>query len=232
MLKVASYNVHKCVGTDGKFDPERVLKVLHEIDADVVALQEADLRFGDKRGLLNLEQLREMTGLVPAQLPSPGRNHGWRGNVVLSRESMVMNTEQIVLPGVEPRGAVVVDMMIRKQHLRIIATHFGLLRHSRAQQVERVLEAAKDDKPFCTVLMGDLNEWRTGKRSALMGLEPIFGAVNGFAPSFPARFPMLALDRILCNPRARLTDITAHSTPLSRKASDHLPLTATLRITT
>ncbi|MBG1233451.1 endonuclease/exonuclease/phosphatase family protein [Aestuariivirga litoralis] len=230
MLKIASYNVHKCIGTDGKFSPDRILKVLHEIDADIVALQEADLRFGDKRGLLNLEQLREMTGLVPAQMPNAGKNHGWRGNVVLSRESMVLKTEQIILPGVEPRGAVVVDMLIRKQHLRIIATHFGLLRRSRAQQVERVLEMAKDTNPFCTILMGDLNEWRRGKRSALNGLEPIFGAITEFVPSFPARFPILALDRILCHPRSRLENIAVHDSRLSRRASDHLPLTATLRV--
>jgi endonuclease/exonuclease/phosphatase family metal-dependent hydrolase len=112
----------------------------------------------------------------------------------------------------------------------VIATHFGLLRHSRERQVERVLEAAQDSKPYCTILMGDLNEWRTGRRSALMGLEPIFGSVSNFAPSFPARFPILALDRILCNPRERLKDISVHATPLARKASDHLPLTATLKI--
>jgi endonuclease/exonuclease/phosphatase family metal-dependent hydrolase len=230
MLKIASYNVHKCIGTDGKFAPERILKVLHEIDADIVALQEADLRFGDKRGLLNLDQLREMTNLVPAQLPNAGNNHGWRGNVVLSRESLVLATEQIILPGVEPRGAVVVDMMVRNQHLRVIATHFGLLRHSRERQVERVLEAAQDPKPICTILMGDLNEWRLGKRSALTGLEPIFGSVGDFVPSFPARFPILALDRILCNPRDRIRNLTVHSTPLARKASDHLPLTAILTV--
>ena len=231
MLKIASYNIHKCIGTDGKFSPERILKVLHEIDADIVALQEADLRFGDKRGLLNLDELHEMTGLVPAQLPNPGRSHGWRGNVVLSRQSIVMKTEQIMLPGVEPRGAVIVDITIKTKHVRVIGTHFGLLRRSRAEQVERVLECANDFSPHCTLLMGDLNEWRRGKRSALNGLDHHFGSPEKLLPSFPSRFPILALDRILCHPQARLKDLSVHKSKLARTASDHLPLTATLMVT-
>ena len=63
-VSVASYNVHKCVGTDGRFDPERTFRVIHEIDADVVALQEADRRFGNREGLLDLARLERETGLA------------------------------------------------------------------------------------------------------------------------------------------------------------------------
>ena len=61
-LSVASYNVHKCVGTDGAFDPDRILNVVLELDADIVALQEADERFGSRKGLLNLKALQEKGG--------------------------------------------------------------------------------------------------------------------------------------------------------------------------
>jgi endonuclease/exonuclease/phosphatase family metal-dependent hydrolase len=200
--------------------------VLAEINADVVALQEADLRFGEREGLLDLVQLHDRLGLVPVPVTGAVKNHGWHGNVVLVREVVVHHTRQLVLPGVEPRGALVVDMEAKALHLRVIATHFGLLKRSRAQQVDMVLQAAQDAGERTLLLMGDLNEWRIGRRSALSGLASIFGSFEAFVPSFPSRYPLLALDRILCSPRKLLKNIAVHSTPLSRKASDHLPVTA------
>lgn len=226
MIRVASYNIHKCVGTDRRRDPERILRVLEEINADIVALQEADLRFGERVGLLDLAALQAQVGLVPVPLARSGKNHGWHGNVVLVREAVVHHTHQLDLPGVEPRGALVVDMEAKSMHLRIIATHLGLLRSSRAQQVAKVLEAAEAAEQRTVLLLGDLNEWRIGKRSGLAGLREIFGSVESFVPSFPSRYPLLALDRILCHPRQQLRNISVHSTPLSRVASDHLPITA------
>jgi endonuclease/exonuclease/phosphatase family metal-dependent hydrolase len=226
MIRVASYNIHKCVGTDRKFNPTRILEVLCEINADVVALQEADLRFGERSGILNLEELQKQLGLVPVPIANAKKNHGWHGNVVLVREAAVHHTHQIALPGVEPRGALVVDMEAKSLQLRVIATHFGLLRRSRAKQVETVLQSAQTAGERTVLLMGDLNEWRIGKRSGLTGLEPIFGSPAFFVPSYPSRYPLLALDRILCNPRKRLHNIQVHSTPLARVASDHLPITA------
>lgn len=229
-IRIASYNIHKCVGTDGNFDPGRVLAVMEEIDADVLALQEADLRFGDRKGLLNLDAVHDRLGLIPAPLEGAQKNHGWRGNVVLMREAIVDRTHQIVLPGVEPRGAVVVDLVAKDMPLRVIATHFGLLRNSRAKQVDEVLRAADHPARRCVLLMGDLNEWRTGKRSALMGLEPIFGPVEKFVPSYPSKFPLLALDRILCSHRHLLHDIEVHTSKLARLASDHLPIKGRLLV--
>ena len=226
MIRVASYNIHKCVGTDRRRDPLRILDVLCEIDGDVVALQEADLRFGEREGLLDMDLLRKRTGLVPVPIEGAGKNHGWHGNVVLVREAVVHGQHQITLPGVEPRGALVVDLEAKSLHLRVIATHFGLLRRSRAKQAETVLEAAREAADRTVLLMGDLNEWRIDKRSGLTGLEPIFGNFEFFVPSFPSRYPLLALDRILCAPRNRLRNIEVHSSALSRVASDHLPIKA------
>jgi endonuclease/exonuclease/phosphatase family metal-dependent hydrolase len=226
MIRVASYNIHKCVGTDRRRDPARILAVLCEINADVVALQEADLRFGERAGLLDLDALKSQAGLVPVPVVGAVKNHGWHGNVVLVREAVVHHIHQLGLPGVEPRGALVVDMEAKSLHLRVIATHFGLLKSSREQQVEKVLEAARDADDRTLLLMGDLNEWRAGRRSGLAGLRAIFGSVESFVPSFPSRYPLLALDRILCHPRQQLRNIAVHSTPLSRVASDHLPIAA------
>ena len=90
MLSVASYNVHKCVGTDGVFDPDRVLEVVLQLDADIVALQEADERFGSRKGLLNLKALAEKGGYTSVlDQGSHKLSHGWHGNVILYREGSV-----------------------------------------------------------------------------------------------------------------------------------------------
>src|SRR5262249_45354562 len=140
-LLIASYNVHKCVGMDMRFDPERTAAVIGEIDADVIALQEADSRFGERTGLLDLGRLEHESGLIPVPVSGNASCHGWHGNLLLFRAGTVRDVHQISLPGVEPRGALVVDVDLTLGPLRIVATHLGLLRRSRGKQAEAILEA-------------------------------------------------------------------------------------------
>lgn len=226
---IASYNVHKCVGTDGRFDPARTAAVVAELDADIVALQEADERLGERVGLLDLEALTKSTDLVPLHMPQGSRSHGWHGNLLLARAGVVQEVKTIHLPGLEPRGALIADLEIKGVHLRIIAAHFGLFRHSRKRQANAVLEAAQGViRP--TVILGDLNEWRVNTRSSLLSLLPHFGPLNAVLPSFPSRFPLLALDRILARPQTMISSIEVHRSPLARVASDHLPIKARLKL--
>ncbi|MGB3536632.1 MAG: endonuclease/exonuclease/phosphatase family protein, partial [Mesorhizobium sp.] len=149
-MMVASYNVHKCVGTDGKFDPERTFRVIREIDADVVALQEADRRFGNQEGLLDLARLERETGLALVPVSGNMRTHGWHGNVLLFRRGIVREVHQIALPGLEPRGAIVAEIELEASGaVRIIAAHFGLLRRSRTHQARLIQEVmnARDEVP-------------------------------------------------------------------------------------
>lgn len=228
---VASYNIHKCVGLDRRFDPYRTISVIKEIDADVIALQEADQRFGERAGLLDLATLKRECGLVAVPMEVPQGGHGWHGNVILFRDGTVTNARQLSLPGIEPRGALVVELMLPAGPLRMIAAHLGLLRRSRAQQVKAILSAASLDDGKPTVLVGDLNEWRMGKRSALQGLAPVFGPLQAAAiPSFPSRFPVWALDRVLGNPHSVISSVELHETPLARIASDHLPIKAVINL--
>lgn len=228
---VASYNVHKCVGIDRKFDPERTSRVIREIDPDVIALQEADNRFGDRDGLLDLSRLELETGLVPVPISANGKSHGWHGNVLLFKKGVVRDVHQITLPGLEPRGALVAEIDLDgNRTLRVIAAHLGLLRRSRSQQARVVLDIMNtpDSKP--TLLLGDLNEWRLGNRSALNTLHVTFGPLPPAVPTFPSNLPLLALDRIMANRQGMISAVEAHDTPLSRVASDHLPLTAFVRL--
>lgn len=223
---IASYNVHKCVGMDNRFDPARTAAVIGEIGADIVALQESCQRFGQRAGLLDLPCLERECGLVPVALNGAPQGGGWHGNLLLLRQGAVRDVHRISLPGVEPRGALVVDVDLNAGPLRIVATHLGLLRRSRALQAEAILAAiyARAERP--TLLLGDLNEWRIGRNSSLRRFNPAFGPLAAALPSFPAHFPLFALDRILGNPHQMISSIEVHDTPLARIASDHLPIKA------
>lgn len=234
-LTVASYNIHKGVGSDLRRDPGRTIAVLREIGADVVALQEVDRRFGDRAGVLDLARLAEATGLEP--VPVSGRlgprADGWHGNLLLVKGAEVERAEAVDLPGLEPRGAIVADLRIAGQPLRVIAAHLGLLRQSRLVQARRLADEVGGGDGRPTLLMGDCNEWRLGADCGLMPLRRGLRAVkrSGQAvASFPARFPVLPLDRIIACDRAELYDLATHASPLARLASDHLPVTARLRL--
>lgn len=235
-LKIASYNIHKAVGTDLRRDPSRTIAVLREIGADLVALQEVDRRFGDRAGVLDLARLEAETGLAPVPLHDRlgRRAMGWHGNLLLLRGAEVERAEPVTLPGLEPRGAILADLRVAGQPLRVIAAHLGLTRTARLAQARRLAAeiGGADDRP--TLLMGDFNEWRLGVGCGLMplrrGLRAVRRSAEGAVPSFPAQFPVLPLDRIIgCN-RARVDTPTVHDSALARRASDHLPLTARLRI--
>lgn len=232
VLTVGSYNVHKGVGVDGRRDPHRVVSVIRELDADIVALQEVDRRFGDRRGVLNLDALREETGLVPVPLTDRLGDlaHGWHGNLILFRNAELEDAHVLHLPGFEPRGAIVADLRVQGRSLRVIGAHLGLLKASRLAQSERLAREIRTDA--ATLMMGDLNEWRRGPGCSLMPLKTGLRAVHSARAvhSFPAGRPFLPLDRIIGCTKAAVTDLAPHASPLARLASDHLPIRARVRL--
>ncbi len=227
---VASYNVHKCVGTDNRFDPGRIAAVIGEIGADIIALQEAEARYGKRAALLDLARLERDCGLLAVPVAGAANGHGWRGNVLLVRGGTVQDVHQIRLPGVEPRGALVVDLELEQGPLRIVAAHLGLLRRSRELQADAILSAVQGRSERPTLVVGDLNEWRVGDRSALRRFAPAFGPLAAVLPSFPSRLPVFALDRILARPHSLIAGIEVHDSALARTASDHLPVKALIDV--
>jgi len=224
-LVVASYNIHRCIGVDRRFDPGRVAAVIEELDADILALQEADRRFGHRVGLLDLGAIERRTGLMHVPISQTPGGHGWRGNALLVRGGVASRTRRVTLPGAEPRGALIVELALPQGPLRVVTAHLGLLRRHRALQAAHILAELQDAAPMPMLLMGDLNEWRPGIAS-LAPLAPLFGPFGPPLPSFPSRRPFLALDRILAHPHGLITAAHVHDSPLARQASDHLPLTA------
>ena len=227
-LSVASYNIHKGIGTDRRRDLARTAAVIGEIGADILALQEADTRFGTRKGLLDLDRIRRDLGLIAVQLDGAGDAHGWHGNLLLVRNALVQEVHQLMLPGLEPRGAMVTDIKIAGQPLRVVNAHLGLLPRSRAAQARAMIDKIGQLEGRPTLLLGDLNEWRGGG-AALQTLGRHFQIAEAL-PSFPSRYPLLALDRMMLSPHGELLDVTAHDSPLSRRASDHLPIKARLRL--
>jgi endonuclease/exonuclease/phosphatase family metal-dependent hydrolase len=226
---VASYNIHKCVGTDGRFDPGRIAAVIAELDADVVAIQEADKRFGRRQGLLDLKALEKQTNLSLIPTSEQADGHGWHGNALLLRKGKVLDMRRLSLPSAEPRGALVVDLDLPAGPLRLVAAHLGLLRRSRRWQVRSILDAIGEGPRMPTLLVGDFNEWRPGRKSSLHELRPVFGPLVHAHFSFPSYFPVIALDRVIGSP-GLVTAMEVHDSDLARVASDHLPLKATIDI--
>ena len=229
-MKVASYNIHKCRGADGITRPDRTIGVIRELGADIIALQEVDRRFGRRGGLLDPLPIERQTEMRLLEQSDVSHRLGWRGNALLVRGDPISHRRsRLKLPGGEPRGAIVAELDLGAGEFRVIAAHLGLFRRSRVDQVSALMTAFLDLPPMPTILLGDFNEWRRRGRSALRGLEPAFGVAPSIL-SFPSRRPIFPLDRILGWPAGLITDLAVHDTPLARRASDHLPLTAKVNL--
>ncbi len=228
MIRVASYNMRKAIGTDRKRRPERTIDVLNELDADVIALQEADRRFGSKASAIPVTLLEAHSDYKAVELDIRAGSIGWHGNALLVRKRIeVLEHHLFHLPSLEPRGAVLADVMLEGTLLRCVGMHLDLSGLWRRQQARAILSHL-DERAGApsTVLMGDLNEW-----SANGGCLRDFAADHDFAPcgrSFHARRPIAYLDRIMISRDLKVTDSGAHRTAASRRASDHLPIWADL----
>jgi endonuclease/exonuclease/phosphatase family metal-dependent hydrolase len=230
-LTLASYNIHSCIGSDGQQDPERIRQVLRALDADIIALQEVE---ASPLAADLLEYFCEGSDWRPVSGYTFRRNGTDYGNAVLSRISVRTSRHlDLSYRQREPRGAVHVELNHAGTRLHVVATHFGLHPFERRAQAETLaseldLIARSPAATSATVLMGDFNEWflwgRTLRRLA-----------RRFLPSpsprtFPARKPLFALDRIWVTNGVHSFRSEAVHTPLTRVASDHLPLRAILQL--
>lgn len=223
---IASYNVHGGIGVDRRSDPERIAAVLAEIGADVVALQE--IVTGSKDFDL-LHYLADAAGLRAVAGPAMRLVAGdYFGNAILTRFPVLDVAHCPLAVGMrEPRAALVVDLDCAGERLRVATAHFGLRSDERRQQAARLLGFLRALPARPTVLLGDINEPRT-RCPALLPLHAHFG-VAAAPPTFPAPFPILALDRAWIAPASACARVHVHKSRRARVASDHLPLVVTLR---
>jgi len=228
-VRVASYNVHRCIGRDGKADPARVAAVVCELGADIVALQEIDSPRRSFGGVDQLEHLARATNLEPIAGPTLLHYHGRFGNALLTRWTPdVVRQIDLGVPGRERRGALDVELARDTSGLRVVATHLGLRARERRTQIGALLAALRRGATPLTVLLGDFNHWTPAFR-ALREIDRELGRA-AVLRTFPAWRPLLALDRVWVSPATALVEVHVHATPGARAASDHLPICATVRI--
>ncbi|PZX14322.1 endonuclease/exonuclease/phosphatase family metal-dependent hydrolase [Palleronia aestuarii] len=226
LLRLASYNIRKAVGTDRRRSPGRVLEVVADLAADIVVLQEADRRLGDRPAVLPAAEIAHRTDLHPVPLDPGGVSLGWHGIALLLRPSVTVTDLCLMdLPSLEPRGAVIADLETPIGPIRVVGVHMGLLRASRRRQIDAILAHIEAMPPRPTAIIGDFNEW--SRRAGLGRLATGF-AIHAPGPSFHARRPVAALDRLAIGPGLGTAAMGVHRSGLAARASDHLPIWADL----
>jgi endonuclease/exonuclease/phosphatase family metal-dependent hydrolase len=223
---VASYNIHRCIGNDGRCDPQRVATVIQELDCDVVGLQEVDNSPGPAPTSKQLEYLARITGMEAVAGLRIVRHMGHYGNALLTRHRVLgVRRHDLSFSWREPRGALDVDLDIRGVESRVVVTHLGLTPGERRHQMRKVLAIVSEtpeNEPLA--LLGDINEWLPAGRP-LRWLHALFGRPPAVR-TYPAGWPIFALDRIWARPRGSLRALRAHRSAAARAASDHLPVVA------
>ncbi|MEM8822108.1 MAG: endonuclease/exonuclease/phosphatase family protein [Pseudomonadota bacterium] len=232
-LRVVTWNVHRGVGADGRFDPERILRVIADDitpDApDILVLQEADEDHWPHRGFLDIDGIEAVTGLQHAHGPDllwGPESHGFLGVIVFVHPRIsVLGGRVLDLPGHAHRGAVVLDLALP---LRIVATHLSLAQWLRAVQMRAVGQFLHRASDMETVLIGDINEWRPWGGLAFSRAVVGRSLTGPARATFPVGRPILPLDRILGDRPGLITDPKVMDSPGIRAASDHRPLMATI----
>lgn len=227
-LRVATYNIHKGRGLDGRDRVDRIAAVLAEIGADVVGLQEVFLD--------QVPRLAEATGMHAAFGPTRRLPRGPYGNLCLSRFPLVAHERyDLTCRAQEPRGCLRVDLDPGHRGLgplHVFNAHLGLGYRERVRQARlltRICGRRRLSGP--RLLLGDFNEWFHGRASRLLGAEFDHAGARGRAHrTHPSPLPVFRLDRIYHDAAVRLERQAVHRSRLARVASDHLPAYADLRI--
>jgi endonuclease/exonuclease/phosphatase family metal-dependent hydrolase len=227
LLRVATYNVHSCVGRDRRHDPARIARVIAELDADVIALQEfsypADVALETRTPVV----LTELDQYQSALGPTLARESHRYGNLILSRHPIrELRRVDLSHGSREPRGLLSVTVEAHGYELHVLATHLGLSFGERRYQVRKILEHVEELSSTFFVVLGDFNDWLPG-RSVAHALDDRLGKARRLR-TFPSYLPVLPLDRIWVHPWSALHSLRAYRSERALRASDHLPVVAEL----
>ncbi|MCF8043300.1 MAG: endonuclease/exonuclease/phosphatase family protein [Desulfarculaceae bacterium] len=225
LLRAATWNVHRWMGSDGRQDLERSLEVIGSLGAQVIALQEVCPELGGHCASF-AEALAGRTGLRVIAGPTLRDQRGDYGNAVLtSLPALRVRRWDLSQPGREPRGALEVTLDADGSLVRLVASHLGLRAAERRSQLEFILERLGRRETDLEIILGDFNEWRPWA-PLLRNLRRHFDPGPRLG-TFPSRTPFLPLDRIWHRPASWRAEHRLGGEPaLARAASDHLPLVA------
>jgi endonuclease/exonuclease/phosphatase family metal-dependent hydrolase len=235
-LRLVTWNVHAAVGLDGRRSVDRIADALRALNPDVACLQELDVhrpRSGDVNQPAAIALRLGMDHLFGAALnekrADPTPREASYGNAIFSRLPL-LDPEVAPLPGLrfaERRAVVLATIESPIGRLRIAATHLGLVPHDRWRQADALLEHHRRSTEPTWILAGDLNE--LPGRGALRRLEQRFERAPS-PPTFPAIFPLLALDHVLFDRKLAVRSMERVSRADVANGSDHLPVVVTLGI--
>ncbi len=242
VLRVATYNVHSCMGLDGRVRPDRIARVINSLAPDVIALQEVDVHRPRSGGLDQPHEISrrlEMEHVFHSMLEEHDERYGI---AILSRHPIELVKKGLLTtaskrPWREARGAIWVKIEVPgfDRPLHFIGTHFGLGREERKQQAEILmgdewLGALPDDEPV--IVCGDFNSGRRSvvwqRMTSRLADAQMQLAEHRHRPTFPSSKPLVGLDHIFISPHFKVSGIELPDSPMTVRASDHLPLAADL----
>jgi endonuclease/exonuclease/phosphatase family metal-dependent hydrolase len=242
-LRIMTYNVHTCIGMDGKLSPSRIARVIAQHSPDIVALQELDegrVRTGGVDQAHRIARLMEMDHHFHPAIHIEEERYG---DAILTHLPMrLVKAASLPRPpaprGVEPRGALWVSIDLPDgQTIQVINTHLGLGRRERLKQIDALLGDNWLNHPDCrdpVIFCGDLNALpgspvcrRLSKR-----LEDAQTLLKAHRPktTFFARWPAFRIDHVFVGGDVEVVDIQVTRGAMTQVASDHLPLLIELRI--
>lgn len=235
-FRIATYNIHKSRGLDGRVRPQRIVEVLREIDADVIALQEVVSQKTSDREADQSLYFAEELGYHWAMGENRTHRGGAYGNVVLTRFPIQSSHNyDISIAGCEPRGGLSVDVRLGGATLHIFNVHMGTAYIERRRQARRLLDEIlhTHETSGARIVLGDFNEWTRGLASRLFAAQ--FQSADprrylGRARAYPGVLPLLHLDHIYFDSALKLCQLSLHRSRKALVASDHLPLVADLAL--
>lgn len=232
-IRVATYNVHRCRGLDGRTNPSRVAEVIRSIDPDVVALQE--VVGAGPYGAGHAEELGAMLGMGWVMAPVRHLRGSLFGNVVLSRFPIRHHSQyDLSWKTCEPRCCQRVDIAFDDDTLHLYNVHLGTALLERRYQAGRLSAIVHDHRiGVPKIVLGDFNEWMKGLATQTLSekLQSIdLRAHLRRRRTYPGVFPVLHLDHIYYEGQVDVVKLELPRTRLSLMASDHLPLVAELKV--
>jgi endonuclease/exonuclease/phosphatase family metal-dependent hydrolase len=233
-MRVVTYNIHKCRGLDRAVRPDRIVSVLREIDADVIAMQEVICKSNSRKEMDQGRYIADELGYE--YILGSNRMHGGGayGNVVLSRLPVVeANNYDISVHKRERRGCLRVDIdagdagIVHFFNIHL-GTAFMERRHQGRKLIsEEILNSTRLLGP--RVVLGDFNEWTKGLASRLLAQHLRSADVKlhlRTGRTYPGIFPFLHLDHVYYDSKLKLQNLSLHRSRTALIASDHLPLVA------
>ncbi len=231
VIKVASYNIRRAVGIDGRKDLNQIQQVLREIAADIIALQEVEMVPGVAGVSRQAHALAGLLGMNYAYGPVHRLKFGSVGNAILSKYPIVKETKHILPDSRDERGCLQADIDAQGAHFSIFNMHLGLNQVSRYRHLKYIILPIMQDSSIPTILAGDMNATPLMREMRMLSeyLHDTFQHNSGIhGNTYPSDSPRVRIDYIFIDDKSRCSSFRIFKS----EASDHLPVTAAIKIPT